>query len=121
MLYRTYRWGLDDAGRTGRAETADLPAGPRRGALVRKRTSRGGKMFEEGQLYSPVTQGQDGKVEVHLGADHPGFHDERYRARRNEIAAAANAGSPGEPVPQIAYADDENGIWSTVSRELHVK
>src|SRR3954471_287246 len=78
-------------------------------------------MFEEGQLYSPVTQGQDGKVEVHLGADHPGFHDERYRARRNEIAAAAMAWSPGEPVPQIAYADDENGIWSTVSRELHVK
>src|SRR3954447_13286427 len=78
-------------------------------------------MFEEGQLYSPVTQGQDGKVEVHLGADHPGFHDERYRARRNEIAAAAMAWSPGEPVPQIAYADDENAIWSTVSRELHVK
>ena len=35
-------------------------------------------MFEEAQLYSPVTQGDDGKVEVHLGADHPGFNDPAY-------------------------------------------
>ena len=56
-------------------------------------------MFEEGQLYSPVTQRDDGKVEVHLGEDHPGFNDQRYRERRNEIAAAAMAWSPGEPGP----------------------
>jgi phenylalanine-4-hydroxylase len=78
-------------------------------------------MFEEAQLYSPVTQGEDGRVEVHLGQDHPGFHDERYRARRNEIAAAAMAWEVGAPVPQIAYSDVENEIWATVSRELHVK
>src|SRR5215208_1389935 len=78
-------------------------------------------MFEEAQLYSPVTQGRDGSVEVHLGQDHPGFHDEAYRARRNEIAAAAMAWTEGDPVPQIAYNDAENGIWATVSRELHVK
>jgi phenylalanine-4-hydroxylase len=78
-------------------------------------------MFEEGQLYSPVTQGADGKVEVHLGQDHPGFNDERYRTRRNEIAAAAMAWTPGEPVPQIAYTDVENDIWRVVCRELHVK
>jgi phenylalanine-4-hydroxylase len=78
-------------------------------------------MFEEAQLYSPVTQGRDGSVEVHLGQDHPGFHDEVYRARRNEIAAAAMAWTEGDPVPQIAYNDAENGIWATVSRELHVK
>jgi phenylalanine-4-hydroxylase len=78
-------------------------------------------MFEEAQLYSPVTQGRDGRVEVHLGQDHPGFHDEAYRARRNEIAAAAMAWTEGDPVPQIAYNDAENGIWATVSRELHVK
>src|SRR3954464_5481491 len=78
-------------------------------------------MFEEAQLYSPVTQGRDGSVEVHLGQDHPGFHDEAYRARRNEIAAAAMAWTEGEPVPRIAYNDAENGIWATVSRELHVK
>src|SRR3954469_16078018 len=78
-------------------------------------------MFEEAQLYSPVTQGKDGKVEVHLGQDHPGFHDEAYRARRNEIAAAAMAWTPGQPVPHIAYLEAEDGIWATVSRELHVK
>jgi phenylalanine-4-hydroxylase len=78
-------------------------------------------MFEEGQLYSPVTQTADGKVEVHLGQDHPGFNDERYRERRNQIAAAAMAWTPGAPVPHIAYTDVENEIWATVSRELHVK
>jgi phenylalanine-4-hydroxylase len=78
-------------------------------------------MFEEAQLYSPVTQGDDGKVEVHLGQDHPGFHDEAYRARRNEIAAGAIAWSEGDPVPQVTYTAAENEIWATVSRELHVK
>jgi phenylalanine-4-hydroxylase len=78
-------------------------------------------MFEEAQLYSPVTQAEDGSVEVHLGKDHPGFNDEVYRARRNEIAAAAMAWSPGDAVPHIAYTDTENGIWRTVCRELHVK
>jgi phenylalanine-4-hydroxylase len=81
-------------------------------------------MFEEAQLYSPVTQGEDGEVEVHLGEDHPGFHDAAYRARRNEIAASAiaweAAGSTG-PIPEIAYTGVENDIWTTVSRELHVK
>lgn len=78
-------------------------------------------MFEEAQLYSPVTQGADGTVEVHLGQDHPGFNDAVYRARRNEIAAAALAWSVGEPIPQIAYSETENEIWRTVCRELHVK
>jgi phenylalanine-4-hydroxylase len=38
-------------------------------------------MFEEGQLYSPVTRGKDGVV-VHLGADHPGANDPVYRSAR---------------------------------------
>jgi phenylalanine-4-hydroxylase len=78
-------------------------------------------MFEEGQLYSPVTRGDDGRVQVHLGEDHPGFHDPAYRERRNTIAAAAMAWRPGDDVPQIAYTEVENDIWRTVSRELHVK
>jgi phenylalanine-4-hydroxylase len=78
-------------------------------------------VFEEAQLYSPVTQGEDGRVVVHLGKDHPGFNDPVYRARRNEIAAAALAWNPGEPIPHIAYADVENEIWAIVSRELRVK
>ena len=36
-------------------------------------------MFEEGQLYSPVTHDEDGKAVVHLGEEHPGFNDPAYR------------------------------------------
>ena len=76
-------------------------------------------MFEEGQLYSPVTHDEDGKAVVHLGEDHPGFNDPAYRERRNEIATAATlAGRPGEPIPHIDYTDAENEIWRTVCREL---
>jgi phenylalanine-4-hydroxylase len=78
-------------------------------------------MFEEAQLYSPVTTGDDGEVVVHLGEDHPGFNDPVYRDRRNEIAAAALAWSPGEPVPHVDYAETEHEIWRTVCRELRVK
>jgi phenylalanine-4-hydroxylase len=78
-------------------------------------------MFEEAQLYSPVTQGEDGRAVVHLGEEHPGFNDPAYRERRNEIATAATAWSLGEPIPQIAYADVENEIWRTVCRELRTK
>jgi phenylalanine-4-hydroxylase len=78
-------------------------------------------MFEEAQLYSPVTQSDDGKVEVHLGKDHPGFNDPAYRKRRNEIAAAAMVWEPGHPVPRVAYNELENAIWRTVSTELHTR
>ena len=46
-------------------------------------------MFEEAQLYSPVTKDEEGGVTVHLGDDHPGVNDPAYRERRNAIAAAA--------------------------------
>jgi phenylalanine-4-hydroxylase len=78
-------------------------------------------MFEEGQLYSPVTTGDDGQVIVHLGEDHPGFNDPAYRARRNEIAASALAWSPGRPAPRVAYTETEHEIWRTVCRELRDK
>ena len=58
-------------------------------------------MFEEGQLYSPVTQREDGQVRSTSAEDHPGVNDADYRARRNEIAAAALAWKPGEPVPHV--------------------
>jgi phenylalanine-4-hydroxylase len=77
-------------------------------------------MFEEGQLYAPVTHGEDG-VRVHLADDHPGAHDPEYRRRRDEIAAAALAWSPGEPVPRIAYTDAEHDVWRTVCRALAPK
>jgi phenylalanine-4-hydroxylase len=77
-------------------------------------------MFEEAQLYAPVTEGPDG-VKVHLADDHPGANDPEYRRRRNEIAAAALAWRPGEPVPRVEYTEEEHAIWRTVSRELAPK
>src|SRR3954462_3345166 len=78
-------------------------------------------MFEEGQLYSPVTAGDDGEVTVHLAHDHPGANDPAYRARRSEIAAAALAWRPGRPSPGISYTDAEQNVWRTVCRELFPK
>jgi phenylalanine-4-hydroxylase len=75
-------------------------------------------MYEEAQLYSPVTADDTGAVTVHLAHDHPGANDPRYRARRNEIAAAALAWRHGEPSPAIDYTDDEQHVWRTVCREL---
>jgi phenylalanine-4-hydroxylase len=78
-------------------------------------------VFEEAQLYSPVTAGEDGSVTVHLAHDHPGANDPVYKARRSEIAAAALAWKPGEPNPHIDYTEYEQNVWRTVSSELPPK
>lgn len=78
-------------------------------------------MFEEAQLYSPVTDRADGSVEVHLAPDHPGAKDAAYRRRREEIAGPAHRWRPGDPVPHVKYTDEENAIWAQVSRELAPK
>ena len=78
-------------------------------------------MFEEGQLYSPVTARDDGQVTVHLADDHPGAGDPDYQARRNEIAALALAWKPGEPAPDVRYSDAEQEVWRTVCREIGPK
>jgi len=77
-------------------------------------------MFEEAQLYAPVTQGADGAVEVQLSADHPGVNDPVYRARRNAIAALALQWTPGTPVPHAQYTEAEHEVWREVSQELAV-
>jgi phenylalanine-4-hydroxylase len=78
-------------------------------------------MYEEAQLYSPVTTDESGEVTVHLAHDHPGANDPVYRARRSEIAAAALAWRPGDPAPTITYTEDEQNVWRTVCRELGAK
>ena len=78
-------------------------------------------MFEEAQLYSPVTKDAEGGVTVHLGDDHPGVNDPEYRERRNAIAAAALEWEPGRPIPQIDYTEAEHEVWQIVSRELAPK
>jgi phenylalanine-4-hydroxylase len=75
-------------------------------------------MFEEAQLYSPVTRGDDGEVTVHLAHDHPGANDPEYRRRRSEIASAALEWRPGQPAPAIEYSAEEIEVWRTVCREL---
>ncbi|MFI5777339.1 phenylalanine 4-monooxygenase [Nocardia sp. NPDC051570] len=75
-------------------------------------------MFNEAQLYSPVTTGTDGDVTVHLSDEHPGVHDQAYRIRRNAIAAMALSYRPGEPLPHVEYTDAEQGVWRIVSAEL---
>ncbi|NUS41569.1 MAG: phenylalanine 4-monooxygenase, partial [Terrabacter sp.] len=57
-------------------------------------------MFEEGQLYAPVTEDEHG-VTVHLTDDHPGANDPEYRRRREVIAGPALRWSPGDPVPRV--------------------
>jgi phenylalanine-4-hydroxylase len=78
-------------------------------------------MYEEAQLYSPVTTDDAGGVTVHLAHDHPGANDPEYRRRRNEIAAAALAWNPGEPAPVIDYTEAEHEVWRTVCGELASK
>ena len=78
-------------------------------------------MFEEGQLYSPVTEDEDGSVTVHLAPCHPGAGDAAYLRRRAEIAGAALRWAPGDPAPVIGYTDAEHAVWQTVCRELTVK
>jgi phenylalanine-4-hydroxylase len=78
-------------------------------------------MYEEAQLYSPVTTDEHGEVTVHLAHDHPGANDPVYRARRSEIAAAALKWNAGEPAPEIAYTEDEQNVWRAVCRELASK
>jgi phenylalanine-4-hydroxylase len=78
-------------------------------------------MFEEAQLYAPVTTGDDGRVTVHLNADHPGVHDPAYRERRNHIASLALDWEPGKPIPHVEYSDEEQEVWRTVCRELERK
>lgn len=76
-------------------------------------------MFTEGQLYSPVTEHEDGTVEVHLAETHPGREDPAYLRRRGEIAGAALAWERAhEPVPTIAYDETEHEVWRRVSTEL---
>jgi hypothetical protein len=84
----------------------------------RRLNPNGLAMFEEAQLYSPVTTDEDGEVTVHLIDGHPGLEDPEYQRRRNAIAAAALAWVPGTPSPQIDYTDVEHEVWRTVCEHL---
>jgi len=56
-----------------------------------------------------------------LPADHPGFADPDYRARRDAIARVGAVYRPGEPIPTVAYAPEEDAVWTLVATELEAK
>jgi phenylalanine-4-hydroxylase len=56
-----------------------------------------------------------------LPADHPGFADVNYRARRDLIAAIGAAYQPGNPIPDVPYTPEEDAVWRLVSAELATK
>ena len=78
-------------------------------------------MFEEAQLYSPVTQRTTARSSSTSVPTIPGFEDAAYRERRNEIAASALAWRPATRPAPIAYTDAENEVWRPVCAELAVK
>ncbi len=55
---------------------------------------------------------------VELDPDHPGFRDEIYRDRRNQIAKIALAYNSGNPVPEAPYIDEEHAVWTSVWEAL---
>lgn len=57
---------------------------------------------------------------LELPADHPGVSDTAYRARRAAIAAVGETYRPGQEIPVVAYAPEEDEVWRTVSAELGI-
>ena len=55
---------------------------------------------------------------VQLNPDHPGFRDQEYRRRRNQIAQIATRYQPGEPIPDAPYTDDEHRVWQAIWQAL---
>ena len=73
---------------------------------------------EQVATFEPGT-GTARRRRLHLVHDyHPGADDPAYRARRDEIAAAALLWRPGQPAPRIQYTEAEQHVWQTVCREL---
>ncbi|KAJ3399449.1 hypothetical protein HDU80_007883 [Chytriomyces hyalinus] len=53
-----------------------------------------------------------------LDADHPGFHDPVYRARRQEITNIAKNFRHGDSCPNVDYTPQEVATWGVVFNKL---
>ncbi|XP_067120910.1 protein henna [Centruroides vittatus] len=53
-----------------------------------------------------------------LDADHPGFKDATYRARRKYFADIAYFYRHGKPIPRVEYTPEEISTWGTVFKEV---
>lgn len=53
-----------------------------------------------------------------LSADHPGFHDEEYRARRALVDGLARRHRHGGAFPRVCYSEAEHGVWRDVHAHL---
>lgn len=76
----------------------------------------------EGLLHDHADAGMlsgadSGNELLQIDAQHPGFRDPEYRARRNLIAQLAIDYRPGETIPDAPYTPDEHRLWQTI-REL---
>jgi len=53
-----------------------------------------------------------------LQADHPGFTDPTYRARRAQLAKIALEYRAGEKIPPIDYSNNERATWTEIWNKL---
>eukprot|EP00922_Rhytidocystis_sp_ex-Travisia-forbesii_P019860 GHVS01029329.1.p1 GENE.GHVS01029329.1~~GHVS01029329.1.p1 ORF type:complete len:508 (+),score=37.64 GHVS01029329.1:83-1525(+) len=53
-----------------------------------------------------------------LTSDHPGFHDEGYRSRREDIVSLASQYKSGDSIPTVQYTEEELGCWECVYEKL---
>lgn len=56
---------------------------------------------------------------VQLDPDHPGFRDQEYRARRNQIAQIAEDYETDSPIPDAPYTDEDLEVWRILFADFH--